>query len=76
MTPAPALKHTIWALHCPFDKHGSPVMGLTGRSIEGVVVMRASTWTALCKEHPTLGATEFNVGMHDDESRTPTKETR
>lgn len=42
-------KHTLWALHVPFDKHGAPVMGTSGRSIGGVVVMRAETWAALAR---------------------------
>lgn len=52
----------IWALHCPFDKHGAPVLGTSGRTIQGVVVLRVEDWTQLCQEHPSLGKQQFMVG--------------
>jgi len=57
--------HRLWASACPFDKRGTPVLGTIGASVGNVVVMRVETWTALCKEHPSLGETKFDVGMND-----------
>jgi hypothetical protein len=52
----------MWAMHCPFRKTGSPVLGSFGASIEPVVIMKMSTWTQLCKDVPQLQTTQFEVG--------------
>jgi hypothetical protein len=62
----PKPQHRIWGLSCPFNKQGVPVVGSFGSRIRQVVIMDVATWTALCKEHPTLGATEFEVGTYGD----------
>lgn len=56
---------TIWALHCPFRKEGSPVLGNMGSSIRGVIVMEAETWKQLCEAHPSLKTQQFRVGTAD-----------
>jgi len=55
----------IWVLHCPFRKTGSPVVGSFGATIRGVVIIPVETWTALCRQHPALAATQFEVGSYD-----------
>lgn len=52
----------IWVLHCPFKKNGYPSLGTFGKTIEEVIVMKASTWTQLCVEIPALGDKKFEVG--------------
>lgn len=59
-------RHLIWGMSCPFNKQGVPVVGSFGSCIRNVVIIPAETWTALCKEHPTLAATEFEVGIYGD----------
>lgn len=58
--------HRIWAMHCPFDKYGVPVMGAMGRSIESVIVIKTETWNKLCEDIPQLGTTQFEVGTFTD----------
>ena len=53
---------TIWALHCPFRRDGSPVLGTMGSRIESVVVMELETWQRLCREIPELATRQFRVG--------------
>lgn len=66
--PAPAAvprlsdQPVIWAVHCPFRKNGTPVLGTMGAEIRGVIVIPVETWTALCREIPALGAKQFTVG--------------
>jgi hypothetical protein len=52
----------IWALHCPFRRNGSPVLGSFGSTEQPVVIMTADTWTRLCLEIPELGQRQFSVG--------------
>ena len=52
----------MWAMHCPFKKDGFPSLGTFGKTIEPVVIMKASEWTRLCKAFPELGNTKFEVG--------------
>lgn len=63
--PVPTPKFRIWALHCPFRKNGTPVLGTFGGSIRGVVIFEMETWNRLCKEIPQLQTTEFEVGHYD-----------
>jgi hypothetical protein len=63
-TPERAQPIRIWALHCPFNKRGFPVLGNMGSEIRGVVIIPVEQWTALCKRIPELGATQFEVGEH------------
>lgn len=55
----------IWALHCPFRKNDTPVLGSFGATIRPVVIIPMATWTALCKEIPALGQKQFQVGSED-----------
>lgn len=58
-------KPRIWAMHCPFRKTGSPVLGTFGAKVRPVVILPMETWTALCREIPELGAKQFEVGSFD-----------
>lgn len=60
-------KFTMWAVSCPFNKRGFPVMGSFGSRIGNIVVMTMSEWTRLCKAIPQLQTTQFNVGHYADE---------
>lgn len=62
-----AVKYRIWAMHCPFRKSGSPVLGTMGSSIQPVVVMTTETWTRLCADVPQLQTTMFEVGAWSDD---------
>ncbi len=55
----------IWALHCPFRKNGTPVLGSFGATERAVVILPMATWTRLCREIPALGAMQFEVGAED-----------
>jgi hypothetical protein len=55
----------IWAFHCPFNRHGVPVLGNFGGSIKPVVILPMATWTKLCREIPELGQRQFDVGTDD-----------
>lgn len=54
--------YTMWVAHCPFSKHGTPVLGTMGRTIEPVIVMTTAEWTRLCADVPQLQTTQFRVG--------------
>ena len=54
----------IWALHCPFNKRGFPVLGSFGSTVRGVIIIPVKTWTELCQRIPDLAATKFEVGEH------------
>ena len=58
-------KYRIWAMHCPFRKTGSPVVGNMGASIKPVVIFEMATWTRLCQDIPALQTTMFEVGSYD-----------
>lgn len=62
MTTEQVKPFRIWALYCPFKKDGFPSMGTFGKSIEPVIVMKASTWEQLCDEIPDLATKKFEVG--------------
>ena len=55
----------IWAMHCPFRKTGSPVLGSMGSSVQPVIVMTLETWQALCQRDPTIQTMPFEVGTYD-----------
>ena len=55
-------KYRIWAMHCPFNKHGNPVVGSFGRTIEPVVIIPIKTWTRLCNDVEAIKTTQFEVG--------------
>lgn len=57
---------TIWGVSCPFNKKGFPVVGSFGSSIKSVVIIPASTWSEICRRHPSLAKQEFNVGSYYD----------
>lgn len=54
-------KPRIWSIAMPFRADGWPVVVGFGYSIEPVIIMKVETWKRLCSEHPTLGATQFEV---------------
>ena len=58
----PHPKYRIWAMHCPFRKTGSPVLGTFGRTTQPVVIMTMATWKQLCEDVPQLQTTQFEVG--------------
>lgn len=55
----------IWAMHCPFRKNGTPVLGSFGATERAVVIIPMTTWTKLCQEIPELGRMQFQVGSED-----------
>ena len=55
----------IWALHCPFRKNGSPVLGTFGARIQPIVMMTMETWKQLCADVPALQTMQFEVGTVD-----------
>ena len=57
----------IWSVACPFNKKGFPVVGSFGKTIRNVVIIPTDTWTRLCREHPTLAATQFEVGHYTED---------
>ena len=58
--------YRIWATHCPFRKNGSPVLGTMGSTVDGVIVMRVTTWKRLVADVPQLQTMMFEVGTFDD----------
>lgn len=64
-TSTEAPKYRIWALECPFNKRGVPVMGQFGRTSRGVIVIDVATWQRLCADVPQLQTTMFEVGSYD-----------
>lgn len=58
--------YRIWALSCPFNKKGFPVVGSFGGSIRGVVIFDVATWKRLCHDVPQLQTTMFEVGSYED----------
>lgn len=56
----------IWAVHCPFRKDGSPVIGGFGSIIRPIVIIDMDTWTELCKRVPQLQTMKFDVGVYED----------
>ena len=61
----PVWQPRIWAVHCPFRKSGSPVLGNFGYTERGVIIIPADTWTRLCREIPALAVQQFEVGTVD-----------
>lgn len=59
--------YTIWALDCPLNKRGVPVMGNFGGRWRRVVVIESETWTRLIAEVPGMATAQFRVGSYDDE---------
>jgi hypothetical protein len=57
---------TMFAMHCPFRKSGSPVLGNMGSSVRAVVVFEMSEWQRLCAQVPQLATTQFRVGTYDE----------
>ena len=57
----------IWAMHCPFRKTDSPVLGTFGASIQPVIIMKMETWKKLCARVPQLQTTHFEVGTYGDD---------
>ena len=55
----------IWAMHCPFRKTGSPVLGSMGTSVRPVIVMTMETWYALCQRFPEIQTMQWEVGTYD-----------
>lgn len=55
----------MWAMHCPFRKTGSPVLGTFGAREEAVVILTLATWKALCVAVPQLQTTQFEVGRYE-----------
>lgn len=64
-TPIPAPPYRVWALHCPFRKDGTPVLGSFGAREQSVVIMTVETWERLCADVPQLQTTKFEVGSYD-----------
>lgn len=67
MTPkdeAVTAPYRIWALGCPFNKKGFPVMGTFGSSIRSVIVIDHATWKRLCADIPALQTAQFEVGEY------------
>lgn len=61
-------QYRIWAMHCPFRKTGSPVLGTFGRDIKPVVIFEMATWTRLCQDVPQLQTTMFEVGTFGEDA--------
>ena len=59
-------KYRIWALHCPFRKSGTPVLGNFGATTKPVVILTMETWKRLCADVPQLQTTQFEVGTYED----------
>jgi hypothetical protein len=55
----------IWALHCPFNKRGFPVLGNFGYTERDVIIVPVETWNKLCAEIPQLQTMRFEVGSYD-----------
>lgn len=58
--------YTMWSFQWPFDKHGVPVRGNSGRTIRPVVIMEADTFKRMLSEHESLGAAQFRVGTEEE----------
>lgn len=64
--PTDLTPYRIWALHCPFRKNGTPVLGTMGSTIQGVIVIQVETWRRMVREIPALAAAPFEVGEEAD----------
>jgi hypothetical protein len=62
--PAPTPR-TMWVMHCPFRKNGSPVVGTMGSTVRTVVIFDIDEWKRLCEEVPHLATTHFRVGSYE-----------
>lgn len=56
------LRYRIWALHCPFRKDGTPVLGTFGTRVRGVIVIPVETWGRMVEDIPQLATAQFEVG--------------
>jgi hypothetical protein len=65
--PAAPTPYRIWALHCPFNKKGFPVLGTFGSRTRGVIIFDIETWKRLCADIPALQTTKFEVGSYTPE---------
>ena len=52
----------MFAMHCPFRKTGSPVVGNMGATVRQVVLFEMAEWQRLCEQVPQLATTQFRVG--------------
>jgi hypothetical protein len=58
-------KYRIWALHCPFNKKGFPVVGSFGSTERSVIIIPVETWKRLCADVQQLQTTQFEVGSYE-----------
>lgn len=63
-TDRPQKPLRIWALWCPFNKKGFPVLGSFGSTERSVVIIPMETWNQLCADNPGLQTTQFDVGHY------------
>jgi hypothetical protein len=59
-------KYRLWALHCPFRKDGTPVLGTFGAREQAVVILTLETWKRLCADVPQLQTTQFEVEAYSE----------